>query len=168
MENILSEFSAGTLDLKLTDEKIIIKSITSSETFALRSINGIGILDLVDKYNAELTIWNEEKEKEKDSKRYANILFVIGGILMFLSVLGGKGNSGGAVVGLVFLSVGLYFNKKKHSDVVKKPVLLSCVRIMMNGGNRDFKFDKTSSKSSDIADFIAKVESTLTAYHKNN
>ena len=166
MENILSEFSAGTLDLKLTDEKIIIKSITSSETFALRSINGIGILDLVDKYNAELTIWNEEKEKEKDSKRYANILFVIGGILMFSSVLGGKEVGGGFVVGLVFLSVGLYFNKKKHSVAGKKPVLLSCVRIMMSGGNRDFKFDKTSSKSSDIADFIAKVESTLTAYHK--
>jgi len=38
----------------------------------------------------------------------------------------------------------------------------------MNGGNRDFKFDKSSSDANKIAEFVAKVEETLTAYHKNN
>ncbi len=49
-----------------------------------------------------------------------------------------------------------------------EPILMSAVRIMMSGGNRDFKFDKTGVKSGNVAEFVTKVESTLTAYHKNN
>jgi hypothetical protein len=39
---------------------------------------------------------------------------------------------------------------------------------MMSGGNRDFKFDNTGVKSGNVAEFVASVESTLTAYQKNN
>lgn len=49
-----------------------------------------------------------------------------------------------------------------------EPKLMSAVRIMMSGGNRDFQFDKTGIKSGNVAEFVAKVESTLTSYHKNN
>lgn len=45
---------------------------------------------------------------------------------------------------------------------------MSAVRVMMSGGNRDFQFDKAGIQSGNIAEFVAKVESTLTAYHKNN
>jgi hypothetical protein len=168
MENILSEFSTKELKIKLTNEKLFINTTTSNETIALRSINGIGTVDLVDEYNQELTKWKEQGLKSKDSKTYAYILFVIGGMIVISSILngdrnssGGSDSSGGSVLGFVFFAVGYYFYRKK-------PNLLSSLRIMMSGGNRDFKFDKTSSNSSDIADFVAKVESTLTAFHKNN
>ena len=45
---------------------------------------------------------------------------------------------------------------------------MSAVRIMISGGVRDFQFNKTSIDSNNIAEFVVKVESTLTAYHKNN
>ena len=35
---------------------------------------------------------------------------------------------------------------------------------MMAGGNRDFMFDKAHSNSMEVAEFVAKVEDTLTAY----
>ena len=53
---------------------------------------------------------------------------------------------------------------KKNNE----PKLMSVVRIMMSGGSRDFQFEKTGIKSGNVSDFVAKVESTLTAYHKNN
>jgi hypothetical protein len=37
---------------------------------------------------------------------------------------------------------------------------------MMTGGNRDFMFDKANSNSIEVAEFVAKVEDTLTAFHK--
>ena len=48
MENILSQFNADNLDIKLTSEKLFINTAASSEAFALRSVNGIGVVDLVD------------------------------------------------------------------------------------------------------------------------
>jgi hypothetical protein len=48
------------------------------------------------------------------------------------------------------------------------PTLKSAVRIMMSGGNRDFTFDKADANSNNIAEFVAKVENTLTAFHKKN
>jgi hypothetical protein len=46
--------------------------------------------------------------------------------------------------------------KSKNNE----PKLMSAVRIMMSGGNRDFQFDKTGIKSGNIAEFVANVEST--------
>jgi hypothetical protein len=37
---------------------------------------------------------------------------------------------------------------------------------MMTGGNRDFTFDKAQANSMDVAEFVAKVEDTLTAFHR--
>ncbi len=39
---------------------------------------------------------------------------------------------------------------------------------MMSGGNRDFMFDKADTNSNSVAEFVAKVENTLTAFHKKN
>jgi hypothetical protein len=155
MENILSELSTDGLKIKLTDEKLFINTQSSNETIALRSINGIGIVDLLDEYNSELTKWKQSNDKEKIS----NFLFIIGAIFLLTGIDGL-----GWIIGLVLIVIGL----TQRVSSVKRPTLLSSVRIMMSGGNRDFKFDKTSSNSSDIADFVAKVESTLTAFHKNN
>ena len=69
----------------------------------------------------------------------------------------------GIVLFMISLTIGLYIIAK-----YRKPVLMSAVRIMLNGGNRDFEFDKTGVDSEAVAEFVARVESTLTAYHKKD
>tara|TARA_B110000914_G_C15068084_1_gene267163 strand:- start:244 stop:438 length:195 start_codon:yes stop_codon:yes gene_type:complete len=46
----------------------------------------------------------------------------------------------------------------------KEPVLDSYFKLMLSGGDRKFKFNKSDETSIKIADFINKVEDTLTAY----
>ena len=45
MEKDLHELNVDGLNMKLTSEKLFVNSNTSNETFALRSVNGIGIVD---------------------------------------------------------------------------------------------------------------------------
>lgn len=159
MENILSQFNADNLDIKLTSEKLFINTATSNEAFALRSVNGVGVIDLVDDYNKALTIW-----KGKSNAYY--LLFIIGGVFL-ISGFAGKSEDmdAGIVLGLAAIVGGYFLLKKSNKE---KPSLMSAVRIMMSGGNRDFQFDKSGIGSGNIAEFVAKVESTLTSYHKNN
>jgi hypothetical protein len=86
-------------------------------------------------------------------------IILIGGLyIMTIDISTGFGTLlfGGAMGGFGFYSM----NNKP------KPTLKSAVRIMMTGGNRDFTFDKAHANSSDVAEFVAKVEDTLTAFHK--
>ena len=62
---------------------------------------------------------------------------------------------------LLFLVLLLGFLFQKND---KKPILDSYFRLMLSGGDRKFKFNKSDSTSVQIADFINKVEETLTAY----
>lgn len=160
MENILTQFNTDNLNIKLTSEKLFILTPTSNEAFALRSVNGVGVIDLVDEYNKELSKW--------DSKSKAPFwLFLLGGLAL-LGSFGTKSSDDIAaplVFGLAAIGGGYYLLEKKKKE---KPNLMSAVRIMMSGGNRDFQFDKTGVGSGNIAEFVAKVESTLTSYHKNN
>ena len=157
MENILSQFNAENLEIKLTSEKLFINTITSNETFALRSVNGVGVIDLVDDYNQALTIW-----KKKSDSLVA--LFIFGGLCLIAGIASGEEGSPGIMLGTAMIAYGFYLLNQS----IKKPSLMSAVRIMMSGGNRDFQFDKTGIKSGNIAEFVANVESTLTSYHKNN
>jgi hypothetical protein len=165
MENVLSQFVADNLEIKLTDEKIFINTAASNETFALRSVNGVGVVDLLEKYNKDLTEWNKNKSNGP--------AFIVGGIvslIFFIKTIITSPDSIGTLVfcslGSIFLLfVGYNFNKN-HKNL--EPKLMSAVRIMMNSGNRDFEFDKSGLKSGEIAGFVAKVENTLTAYNKNN
>ena len=169
MENILSQFNAGNLDIKLTSEKLFINTPATSETFALRSVNGIGVVDLVDDYNKALTEW-----KKKPITDYVGIiLLVLGSIWLLQNILSIfsalERDPVEITLGIIFdiamIGAAYYlFNIAKK----KKPILISAVRIMISGGVRDFQFDKTSIEGGNIAEFVAKVESTLTAYHKNN
>lgn len=157
MESTLTAFSSSNLNIKLTDEKLFINTSTSSEAFALRSINGIGVIDLVDEYNKKLTDW-----KSKSYLPY--VFFALGFCILSVGLTDKDSNHAAAFLTAIgFGAVGYYFfnNFKKN-----KPTLQSAVRIMMSGGNRDFSFDKAGVKSEDIAQFVAKVESTLTAYNK--
>jgi hypothetical protein len=158
MENILSQFNADNLEIKLTSEKLFINTITSNETFALRSVNGIGVIDLVDEYNKALTAW-------KKTVPGTYVLMGMGALMSIAGVFGEKIEPTTILLGFA-VAIGGYFLMMNSEK--KKPNLMSAVRIMMSGGNRDFQFDKTGITSGNIAEFVAKVESTLTSYHKNN
>ena len=161
MENILSQFNADNLKIKLTSEKLFINTTASSETFALRSVNGIGVVDLVDDYNKAITAWKAVRLKQKFFL-VSGIIIAIVGLLKLQYTVG----VGFAIIffGGVYAIIGLIGMNKTNNE----PKLMSAVRIMMSGGNRDFQFNKTGIKSGNVAEFVAKVESTLTAYHKNN
>jgi hypothetical protein len=162
MENILSQFNADNLDVKLTSEKLYINTTASSETFALRSVNGIGVVDLVDEYNHALTLYKNRKNSTKIFFYVCGIFFVVWGLICFLV---------STTFAVILLTVSLVIFIVANTRIDKnnnEPILMSAVRIMMSGGNRDFKFDKTGVKSGNVAEFVTKVESTLTAYHKNN
>jgi hypothetical protein len=166
MEDVLSQLDAGSLDIKLTSEKLFINTPTSNEAFALRSVNGIGVIDLLDEYNNLLTYCKESKIKAIIGVCFGAFLAVVGAILIVTQIQSDKG----IIPELIFTGIGLLITLPGIAYLNKpvQPKLMSAVRIMMSGGNRDFKFDKTGVKSGNVAEFVAKVESTLTAYHKNH
>jgi hypothetical protein len=161
MENTLKTLETEGLSIKLTDEKIFINTATSMETFALRSIDGIGVIDLVDQFNALLSFHNQEKN--------GRITLIVLGIttvifsFFFNSMLDIGTNF---LVIMTIIGLGISLTGFYLFQILKKPTLKSAVRIMMAGGNRDFMFDKAHSNSMEVAEFVAKVEDTLTAFHK--
>lgn len=161
MENTITYLSADNLDIKLTEDKLFINTAISNEAFALRSVNGIGVVDLVDEFNKELTFW-----KQKRANAMATV--ILGIFIIFISFLLFNLSIGAGV--FMFLVGGglMYVGYVALQKNAIQPKLLSAVRIMMSGGNRDFKFDKTGVKRGNVAEFVASVESTLTAYQKNN
>jgi hypothetical protein len=156
MENVLSQINVQEITIKLTDEKLYINTSSSNETFALRSVNGIGVVDLQDDYKRSLVFW----------KGQLYTAYVTIGSGLFIAILGiYLGFKIFTVLGVGFFILGYYLMNKYNST---KPVLMSAFRIMMSGGNRDFVFYKDLDNSNSILNFIAKVEDTLTSYHKNN
>ncbi len=158
MSTTISQLQTEGLQIKLTDEKLFINTSTSSETFALRSIDGIGVIDLVDKLNEEMTAF------KKARVGFINLIvsgsfFFLGGIY-FVNIDSSVG-FGTLLLGAGMAGFGLY-----KLNGYTKPTLKSAVRIMMTGGNRDFMFDKANSNSIEVAEFVAKVEDTLTAFHQ--
>ena len=159
MDNILSQFSSDNLEIKLTNEKLFINTAVSNETFALRSLNGIGVVDLIDDFNNALTIW-------KNQKIFHIAICIVGAIFFLLSIsLLPEPIGIGGLFFWAFLVWRGYVQIERNKK--SEPKLMSAVRIMMSGGNRDFQFDKMGIKSGNIAEFVALVESTLTSYHKN-
>jgi hypothetical protein len=164
MENILSEFSVKNLSIKLTDEKLFINTPSATETFALRSLNGIGVIDLVEKYDKDMINYKIKSQDKKIKKITGIIFLIIGAILAYLM-------SALPILALiefvVLVGVGLITIISSNQEL-EEPKMISAVRIMLNSGNRDFEFNKSSKVSEDVAQFVAKVESTLSAFHKNN
>jgi hypothetical protein len=161
MENTLKTLETDGLSIKLTDEKLFINTATSMETFALRSIDGIGVIDLVDQFNALLSFHNQDK-----NGRISLIVIGIGTVIFsffFNSMLDIGTNF---LVIMTIIGLGISLTGFYLFQLLKKPTLKSAVRIMMAGGNRDFMFDKAHSNSMEVAEFVAKVEDTLTAFHK--
>ena len=161
MEDTLSNLNAGGLKIRLTNEKLYINTSTSSETIALRSVNGIGVFDLVEQYNNALTEYKKRSQAPK-TLIYCGILWVILSLFLYANI---SFLITFLIMGIAFLLIGKFWLDNIKKD---EPILMSAVRIMMSGGNREFEFDKADINSNHIAEFVAKVESTLTAFHKNN
>lgn len=148
------------LSMKLSNDKLYVDSPTSSETFALRSVTGIGVVDQVRKYNEELTEFNR-----KNATPVVAIGFWLIFGFLFLIIAIGTRDTMFTVLGTVSLGIGIFlFMQKKNPN---PPRLKSAVTIMLTGNVRHFEFDKKSEESNEVAKFIALVEDTLTAYHKN-
>jgi hypothetical protein len=161
MEDVLSHLDAGNLEIKLTSDKLFINTPSSNEAFALRSVNGIGVIDLLDDYNARLTQFKASQSIMVGFLGIGVLFLAIGIYVITIPSV---------IFGLILFLIGslvsiVCFTAIRKS---KEPTMLSAVRIMMSGGNRDFKFDKSGVKSGNVAEFVAKVEATLTAYYKNH
>ncbi len=50
---------------------------------------------------------------------------------------------------------------------MKSPKVMMALRISYHSGNREYKFEETGTKTSNINDFMAKVESRLSAFQQN-
>ena len=148
----------GSLEFKITAEKLYIETATGTETYALRSINGISVKD-------DLALFNEQVNRLKGYKTQGGILAGFGiFFLISCNVMGVEFFSiMGNIMGLGCLIVGLWIMMVKRSQ----PRLQSVVRITMNSGDKAFAFFKDDTSSSDVADFVATLENTLTAFHKD-
>lgn len=143
-------------EIKLTDEKVYVTAVGSNETFALRSVNGIGTYDDIEDYNKQL-----EEYKKKDLSSFKVLGAVTAGLGLLGVLVSGTSYAALLIVGIVLLFIGL--NSKSPED---KAEMKSYFRLMLSGGDRKFQFDKKASNAADVADFCNKVEETLTAYSK--
>lgn len=145
------------VNLKLTEDKIFVTSIGNEETFALRSINGVGLYDDIDKYTKELDSF---KSKKKQSKRAAIMFYVIAVTMLSVVLVAGPG---AIVLPLMFTGVGYLISRSSRKKT--SPILDSYFKLMISGNDKFFLFNKNDSNVKNVADFINKVEETLTSYH---
>jgi len=155
METIAEFNDKKGFNVKLTKDKIFVSAIGQEETFALRSVNGVGLYDDIEKYNKEL-----EKNNPKN-KKIGAIAIIVFGALITLATLMDDANGGGMLEGIVFIVAGVILMNVKP----KPPVMDSFFKLMLSGGSREFKFDKTDDNAVAVAEFINEVEATLTAYN---
>ena len=155
MENVVDKFESPEISIKLTDEKIYIRNSTTSQTFTLRSLNGIGIVDLEDLYKQELTEYKNVKSP--------TLPYIIGGFMIFAGLFNFSDNVGIAIIchlmggGIIFWGIGLK---------TAAPILKTAVRVMINGVNHDFEFDKKGTSTSQITELVVKIEEMITVNQK--
>ena len=158
----IAEFDDNNgFNVALTSEKIYITSVGREETFALRSVSGVGLYDDIKKYNQEL---KDFEGKVKGKKRLAYFLIGFGILYMAVTIIYLNLSTIGLVFGGAFFIFGIFLLSRSES--AKKPVLDSYFNLMLSGGDRQFPFNKSSKNAKQIALFVNKVEDTLTAYNK--
>jgi uncharacterized membrane protein YkgB len=169
MEQNLQDLNVNGLNMKLTTEKLFVNSATATETFALRSINGVGIVDLVNKFDDELKEWNAKnnpkgltEEQIANNKKLYKIIGIVAIVVALILLVAKNPVWYVAVIGG---GISLLMGYFQNSNLPPKPTMKSAVRIMFSGMNRDFEFNKKSSEANDVAKFVALVEDTLTSYH---
>ena len=165
-ETDIAEFTDGVgCNVKLTSEKIYAKAIGLEETYALRSVDGAGVFDDMEGFAKEKL----EAERSSKSKKSWGI-----GLMVFfgLGLLGGflqmsEGNddaASGLGLSAILFGLGVYlYNKSK--EALGKVKLKSYIKIIISGSNKLYLFDKNAPDSEKVAEFLEKVEETLTKYN---
>ncbi|MEI6595527.1 MAG: hypothetical protein WCO28_08180 [Bacteroidota bacterium] len=165
-DEIIAEFNDNSgFNVKLTNERIYLKSAISEETFALRGVHGVGIYDDVEKLEKELEAYNLLL-KQGDVSKYVIMALGVFSIIGSLFVISEEQSAGGPIfliLSLFICYIGYNF-KNPQLKKITKPELTSYFRLMLAGGDRKFLFNKNKETSIRIADFINKVEATLTSY----
>tara|TARA_B100000795_G_C22600801_1_gene361172 strand:+ start:146 stop:625 length:480 start_codon:yes stop_codon:yes gene_type:complete len=158
METVAEFNDNKGFNVKLTNEKIFIEASGISETIALRGLNGVGLYDNIEKFDLEM---EQYKASGKGWKIFKSIFLLCAGLMLFLGLVEGDA----AVFFPAIMTAGFAILMPKIFSAKKEePVLDSYFRLMLSGGDRKFKFNKSDDSSDKIADFINKVEDTLTAY----
>ena len=151
---VLAEFNDNQgFNVKLTKDKIYVTSLGNEETFALRGVNGVGLYDDIEKYDKEVG-------EQKNQKYLPAVLYALGGIFILLGIAT-QGPESGTQIFEGFVCALCGYLVKFRSSKVKMD---SYFKLILSGTDRKFKFDKTDETSKAIADFVNKVEDTLTAY----
>jgi len=158
METIAQFNDNDGLNVKLTNDRIYISSTGNEETFALRGINGVGLYDDIEKFNTETVAFKENK----GNNSILGIMLIIVGIILLIAILI-TGEIEILVFAIIIIILGIFLKNK--SNKLPKPVLDSYFKFMLSGADRKFKFNKSDDSSTKIADFINKIEDTLTAYN---
>tara|TARA_X000000368_G_C22790340_1_gene605627 strand:- start:156 stop:644 length:489 start_codon:yes stop_codon:yes gene_type:complete len=162
METIAEFNDNDGLNVKLTSDKIYISAASGEETFALRSVNGVGTYDDINKFA-------EENEKHsKHGKGWKIGFYIMAASCVFILGVGIANGMMEAMGGMLIVYLGItglfYWKMKKGAG--NPPILDSYIKFMISGNERRFKFNKSDESSAAIADFLNKVEDTLTAYNK--
>ena len=159
MESIAQFNDNSGLNVKLTEDKIYVSGASGDETFALRSVNGVGTYDDIDKFALE----NEAFDKAGGGWKWSFRIFAI---LMFPTIIRVAQEPEGAPALIVFAALAGFCYYKWKNAKANPPILDSYLKFMISGNERMFKFNKSNESSATIADFINKIEDTLTAYNK--
>jgi hypothetical protein len=173
--DIIAEFSDNEgLTCKLTKDRFYVSSLGNEETFALRGVNGIGIYDDLEKYNSELKLFKSQDEKIKIAKNLNKSFAITCYIIAAGFVISGLIAYKTPTLLLLFLIIGglsAFVAHKQNSPLdkslfnVPEPKLETYLRVILSGGERKFLFNKSADNAVLIADFINKLEQTLTAYN---
>ena len=165
-ETDIAEFTDGVgCNVRLTTEKIYAKSVGLEETYALRSVDGAGVFDDMEGFAKEKLDAESSSKSKKNWGIGLMVFFGLGslGILLQMS----QGNDDGASsLGLaaILFAYGLYlYNKSK--EALAKVKLKSYIKIIISGSNKLYLFDKNAPDSEKVAEFLEKVEETLTKYN---
>lgn len=167
-ERELAQFTDGfKCQIRLTTERIYAKSVGLEETYALRSVDGIGVYDDLESYKEE-KLQAEKLAEGLRALAYISYSFGIVLILIGLYALSLKEDT--LILSIIALGLGSLFiyggyNQMEKSKLeISKPTLKSYVKIIISGNNKLYLFNKKAKDAANVAEFVNKVEDTLTKY----
>ena len=164
-ETDIAEFTDGSgCNVKLTTEKIYAKSVGLEETYALRSVDGAGVYDDMELFAKEKL---EAEESAKSKKNTSIGLMAFGGVgflAMISNPSAGQDIGPSLLICVLLFGYGVYLYNKSN-EVLDKVKLKSYIKIIISGSNKLYLFDKNAPDSEKVAEFLEKVEETLTKYN---